>query len=79
MPLFFLQKQELGASGSAHRGPARAIGRGGVRGGSQIGNITTESRISLLIRCRLHIHEYSMQLLIVAAKRNYAFDTLSSA
>jgi hypothetical protein len=25
MPLFFLQKQALGASGSAYRGPARAI------------------------------------------------------
>jgi hypothetical protein len=92
MPLFFLQKQALGASGSAYRGPARAIrARGsstgefhggvprGSSGGSQTGNTTTESRIPLLIRCRLHIREYSTQLLIVVVERNYPLDTLSSA
>jgi hypothetical protein len=79
MPLFFLQKQALGASGSAYRGPARAIRARGSSGGSRTGNTTTESRISLLIRCRLHIREYSTQLLIVAVERNYPLDTLSSA
>ena len=87
MPLFFLQKQALGASGSAYRGPARAIRARGVPRGSSTGwfrrladrQYTTESRISLLIRCRLHIREYSTQLLIVAVERNYPLDTLSSA
>src|SRR5215831_1974705 len=68
MPVNFLQKQETGRPRSDYAGPVRGIDpdAAAIQAGRTRGNIATKRRIPLLIRCRLHIGDYSMQLLIAA-------------
>jgi hypothetical protein len=67
MPVNFLQKQEARRQDPPTEGQFGRSGAAAVQGGLVERQNYNRKLNLLLIRCRLHIREYSMQLLIVAA------------